>query len=82
MVYPGEMAVSVNNASQTVEQAVCSNLTATDTSCTASLPRGVYNVTLTQTNEIGSTVDYLMVDSELVHMHMNLTVPGLCLCLC
>ena len=46
------------------EDDVCSTVTATDTSCSVPLPRGVYNVTLTQSNDIGSTVNSSLFDSE------------------
>lgn len=51
------------------EDDVCSSVTATDTRCSVSLPRGVYNVTLTQSNEIGSTVNSSLFDSECYLCH-------------
>ncbi|CAI8013195.1 hypothetical protein GBAR_LOCUS8400, partial [Geodia barretti] len=35
----------------------CPNVTVADTSCTVTLPRDVYNISITQSNDIGSTAD-------------------------
>ena len=61
MVYPGDAEVVVELANGPV---LCPNLTATDTSCTVTLPRDVYNITITQSNDIGSTVDSAGFDSK------------------
>ena len=43
---------------------ICSDVISTDTSCTATLPRDVYNISITQSNDIGSTVDTRVFNSE------------------
>ncbi|CAI8036846.1 hypothetical protein GBAR_LOCUS20640 [Geodia barretti] len=54
VVYPGnmEVVVELNNG-----PIICSDLTDADTSCTVTLPRDIYNISITQSNDIGSTVD-------------------------
>ena len=61
MVYPGnmEVVVELNNG-----PIICSDLTDADTSCTVTLPRDIYNISITQSNDIGSTVDSAGFDSE------------------
>ena len=59
MVYPGDVEVVVQ-----VNGSICSDVT--DTSCTVDLPRDVYNISITQSNDIGSTVDSKVIDSELL----------------
>ncbi|CAI8026808.1 hypothetical protein GBAR_LOCUS15360 [Geodia barretti] len=54
--YPGETRVRLELSPGGT---VCSDVTASDTSCTVLIPRGVYDITLTQTNDIGSTVEHL-----------------------
>ena len=54
--YPGETRVRLELSPGGT---VCSDVTAGDTSCTVLIPRGVYDITLTQTNDIGSTVENL-----------------------
>jgi hypothetical protein len=54
--YPGETRVRLELSPGGT---VCSDVTAADTSCTVVIPRGVYDITLTQTNDIGSTVEHL-----------------------
>ena len=54
VVYPGDIEVVTE---LTNGPTICSDVTATDTSCIVNLPRDVYNVTVIQTNDIGSTVD-------------------------
>ena len=61
MVYPGDAEVVVELANGPV---LCPDLTANDTSCTVTLPRDVYNITITQSNDIGSTVDSANFDSK------------------
>ena len=51
-------------ASNVTESDPCSEVTAADTSCTVTLPRGIYNVTVTQSNDVGSSVDSNLFDSE------------------
>ena len=58
MVYPGDVVVDVQVNGSTI----CSGVT--DTSCTVDLPRDVYNISITQSNDIGSTVDSDIFDSE------------------
>lgn len=55
------------------EDDVCFSVSATDTRCSVSLPRGVYNVTLTQSNEIGSTVNSSLFDSECYLCHGDIS---------
>ena len=54
--YPGETRVRLELSPGGT---VCSDVTAGDTSCIVLIPRGVYDITLTQTNDIGSTVEHL-----------------------
>ena len=63
VVYPGdvEVIVELNNG-----LIICSDVTVADTSCTVTLPRDVYNISITQSNDIGSTVDSAGFDSECV----------------
>ena len=65
MVYPGdkEAVVQVNGFT------ICSDVT--DTSCTVDLPRDVYNISITQSNDFGSTVDSDICDSECNHYYEN-----------
>ena len=51
MVYPGDVEVVVQVNGSTI----CSDVI--DNSCTVDLPRDVYNISITQSNDIGSTVD-------------------------
>ena len=67
MVYPGDVEVVVEANGYT-----CSDVTATDTSCTVDLPRDVYNISITQSNDIGSTVVSGIFDSECNHYYENL----------
>ena len=57
MVYPGDVEVVVH-----VNGFACSDVT--DTSCTVDLSRDVYNISITQSNDIDSTVDSGIFDSE------------------
>ena len=57
VVYPGDVEVVVE-----ANEYICSDVT--DTSCTVDLPRDVYNISITQSNDIGSTVDSDIFDSE------------------
>ena len=61
MAYPGnvEVGLEVNNG-----PSACSDVTADVTSCTLDLPRDIYNISITQTNDIGSTVDSKVLNSE------------------
>ena len=65
MVYPDvEVVVQVNGST------ICSDVT--DTSCTVDLPRDVYNISITQSNDIGSSADNGIFDSESNHYYANL----------
>ena len=56
----------------TYEDAFCSYVASADTKCTVDLPRGVYNITLTQTNNIGlSTVDSGLFDCKYSHIILS-----------
>ena len=63
MAYPGnvEVGLEVNNGPST-----CSDVTADVTSCTLDLPRDVYNISITQTNDFGSTMDSKVLNSECI----------------
>ena len=63
VVYPGdvEVVLKLNNG-----PVICSDVTVADTSCTVTLPRDIYNISITQSNDIGSTVDSASFDSECV----------------
>ena len=63
MVYPGDVEVVV----QVNRSTICSDVT--NTSCTVDLPRDVYNISITQSNDIGSTVDSGLFDSENFNMN-------------
>ena len=60
MVYPDVVVVVQVNGFT-----ICSDVT--DTICTVDLPRDVYNISITQSNDIGSTVDSSIFDSESNH---------------
>ena len=62
MVYPGDVEVVVQVNGSTI----CSDVT--DTNCTVDLPRDVYNISITQFNDIGSTVDSEIFNSELMFL--------------
>ena len=71
VVYPGDtkMVVVLTN-----EPTLRSHVTAVDTSCNVTLPRDVYNISITQSNDIGSTVNSGLFDSEFetcVHINMS-----------
>ena len=53
------MNVKLNNG-----PVLCPLLTVADTSCTVTLSRDVYNISITQSNDIGSTVDSRVFNSE------------------
>ena len=63
MVYPGdvELVLELNNG-----PIICSDVIVADTSCTVTLPRDIYNISITQSNDIGSTVDSASFDSECI----------------
>ena len=63
VVYPGDVEVimELNNG-----PIICYEVTAADTSCTVTLSRDIYNISITQSNDIGSTVDSASFDSECV----------------
>ena len=65
MVYPGDVEVVVQVNGSTI----CSDVI--DTSCTVDLPRDVYNISITQSNDIDSTVDSDIFDSENFNMHLD-----------
>ena len=59
-----DISLKVNVSDNTVTgDTICSGVT--DTSCTVDLPRDVYNISITQSNDIGSTVDSAVFDSKL-----------------
>ena len=60
-MYPGDVEVAVD---LTDRPTICPHVTAADTSCSVNLPRDIYNISITQSNEIGSTVDSARFDSE------------------
>ena len=61
VVYPGEVEVVVEVING---PAVCSIGTDDVTSCAVDLPRDMYTISITQTNDIGSIVDTQVLDSE------------------
>ena len=61
VVYPGYVEVLV----QANGSMICANATASDTSCTVNLPRDVYNISITQYNDIGSSTNSFVLESEL-----------------
>ena len=63
MVYPGDVEVVVQVNGSTI----CSDVTAADTSCTVDLPRDVYTISITQSNDIASTVNRGIFDSKSNH---------------
>ena len=58
-MYPGDMEVVVK-----ANETICPDVTAADTSCTLTLPRGLYTISITQSNDIGSTADSEVFDSK------------------
>ena len=65
MVYPGDVEVDVQVNGSTI----CSDVT--DTSCTVNLPREVYNISITQSNDIDSIVNSSIFDSKHHHKLIN-----------
>ena len=61
IVYPGdvEVVVELTNGSN-----ICPDVTFADNNCSVTLPRDVYNISISQSNGIGSTVYITMFDSE------------------
>ncbi|CAI8015503.1 hypothetical protein GBAR_LOCUS9598 [Geodia barretti] len=74
VVYPGdvEVVLKLNNG-----PIICSDVTDANISCTVTLPRDVYNISITQSNDIGSTVDSasfdmaVLVVSEQISLILN-----------
>ena len=66
-MYPEvDIRLKVNVSDDTVAgDTICPGVTAADTSCTVDLPRDVYNISITQSNDIGSTGDSAVFDSKL-----------------
>ena len=66
-MYPEvDIRLKVNVSDDTVTgDTICSGVTAADISCTVDLPRDVYNISITQSNDIGSAVDSAVFDSKL-----------------
>ena len=62
MVYPGDVEVVV----KVDEDTICFDVT--DTSCTVDLLRDVYNISINQSNDIGSTVNRRIFNSKLIFM--------------
>ena len=69
MVYPGDVEVVVQVNGSTI----CSDVT--DTSCTVDLPRDVYTISITQSNDFGSSVVSGIFDSE-CNMKSPLLMPA------
>ena len=69
-MYPGDVEVAVE---LTDRPSICPDVTSADTSCTVNLPRDIYNISITQSNDIGSTVDSARFDSELVCFNCCIT---------
>ena len=44
----------------------CSDITSESTSCNVTVPRDVYNVSVTLNNDIGSAMNNIMIDSEFI----------------
>ena len=63
VVYPGDVQISVEFTPGAI---ACPGVTSADTSCNVNISRGVYNLTLTQANDVGVTVDQLLINSELI----------------
>ena len=73
--YPGETEISLELSPGS---SICSDVTVSDTNCTVAVPRGVYDITLTQSNEVGSTVDHLhMIDSKQFGFVCSIKLQGL-----
>ena len=70
VVYPGDVEVVVQVNGSTI----CSGVTAADTSCTVDLPRDVYNISITQSNDIGSTVNSSIFDSKSSDLNLSLLI--------
>ena len=72
VVYPnGELSLNLTltnktNSTLMSQDNPCTNVTAADTNCTVTLPRGVYIITVTQSNDNGSTVDSSLFDSKCI----------------
>ena len=71
MVYPEVVIAVVVNCTEVPGNAVCpetsgicSSVTASDTSCTVDLTRGMYNISITRTNVIDSRKVENSFDSE------------------
>ena len=82
VVYPGAVDVSVVLNPGSI---ACSGVTAEDTSCVINITKdGVYNVTVTLTNDIGSTQDMMVFNCELtsctVYMITFLSCVHVCCC--
>ena len=55
----------------TSEHPNCSNVTAAGGNCHVTLPRSIYNISVTLTNALGSTTDSKMIDSKIVYCIQN-----------
>ena len=68
-MYPEvDIRLKVNSSDNTVTgDTICSGVT--DTSCTVDLPRDVYNISITQSNDIGSIVDSGIFDSKFAYQY-------------
>ena len=65
VVYPGEVDMMVALANGTI---MCPDVTPSDMSCTVYFPRDVYNISITQSNDIGPTVNSGLFDSKYAHV--------------
>jgi hypothetical protein len=63
IVYPGdvEVVVELTNGSN-----ICPDVTFADNNCSVTLPRDVYNISISQSNGIGSTVYITMFDTRIL----------------
>jgi hypothetical protein len=69
IVYPGdvEVVVELTNGSN-----ICPDVTIADNNCSVTLPRDVYNISISQSNGIGSTVYITMFDTRILIVNWEL----------
>ena len=60
-MYPGGVKMVVELANGVP---LCPDVTPSDTSCTVYFPRDIYNISITQSNDIGPTVNSGLFDGE------------------
>ena len=68
VVYPGEVEVVV----EVINGPTVCSVTDDATSCTVDLPRDMYNISITQTNDIHSIVDTQVLDSEFIDISISI----------